>query len=466
MKKLTTLLLAAGMVFAASAPASAVDIKMDGLYTFQYTWGSNPSSFAKDSGSFDRARQLVRIGMTASVSENLSAYFQTNSEWDWGRNDDESKNFDGSNPNWRGGSGFDGTGVDVTLYRAYVDWVIPSTAVKVRMGRQDLALPALADGKNTAIWSKDPVDGISINAPVTDWLALTAWWGRFDRRENDHDAAYYAYDTDQTSKLDVFALIADMTFDGFRFTPFAAYASYGDGTYNIDANNNDSTLDLSANAFWVGATGEMSLYDPFNAKLSFVYGDKDFTDGTETPSQHGWFAEGSVSYKTAYGTPELLAFYGSGDSDSAPYRYAGNMPSQGGRFKGSYAFFNGSAGLQDNDSYNNKNGQGLWGVRLGMTGISFLEDLTHNIAVVYAMGTNDADAGWATKDPHRYMTTDDSMVEFDFSTTYQIYKNLSAYFEAAYIIENFETHDNDKFASRASSYDDGWKLAMQLQYKF
>ena len=464
MKKLTTLLLAAGMVFAASAPASAVDIKMDGLYSFQFTWGSNPKSFVEDSGSFDRARQTVRIGMTASVSENLSAYFQTHSEWDWGRNDDESAK-DASN-NYMGGTGFDGSGVDVTLYRAYVDWIVPSTNIKIRMGRQDLALPALPDGKNTAIWSKDPVDGIAINAPVTDWLSLTAWWGRFDRKENWDNTKYYVYDTDQSNKLDVFALIADLTFDGFKFSPFVAYASYGDGTKNIDANNNESTLTASANAFWVGATGTMSLYDPLVAKLGFVYGDKDFTDGTDTPSQHGWFAEGSVSYKTAYGTPELLAFYGSGDSDSAPYRYAGNMPSQGGRFKGSYAFFNGSAGLQDNDSYNGKNGQGLWGVRAAWKNISFLEDLSHEIAVVYAMGTNDADAGWATVNPQTYMTTDDSMVEFDFSTTYQIYKNLAAYFEAAYIIENFETHDNGKFASRASSYDNGWKLAMQLQYKF
>ena len=69
MKKLTTLLLAAGLVFAASAPASAVDVKMDGEYVFQFTrWAG--LDFAENGADFDRARQRVRLGMTASVSEN------------------------------------------------------------------------------------------------------------------------------------------------------------------------------------------------------------------------------------------------------------------------------------------------------------------------------------------------------------------------------------------------------------
>ena len=70
MKKLTTLLLAAGMVFAASAPASAVDVKMDGEYMFTYGIGERMAT----GSNFDVAGQRVRIGMTFTANENLSGY--------------------------------------------------------------------------------------------------------------------------------------------------------------------------------------------------------------------------------------------------------------------------------------------------------------------------------------------------------------------------------------------------------
>ena len=106
---------------------------------------------------------------------------------------------------------------------------------------------------------------------------------------------------------------------------------------------------------------------------------------------------------------------------------------------------------------------GLWGVRAAWKNISFIEDLSHEFAVMYAQGTNDKanmDFGIA---PHKYMTTEDSVVELDFSTTYNIYKNLSAYLEAAYVFEDF---DNNTQMGRASSYDDAWKVALQFEYKF
>ena len=59
MKKLTTLLLAAGLVFAASAPASAVDLKMDGQYLFNFVTGERVGT----GQNFDR-------GWSASASRH------------------------------------------------------------------------------------------------------------------------------------------------------------------------------------------------------------------------------------------------------------------------------------------------------------------------------------------------------------------------------------------------------------
>ena len=460
MKKLTTLLLAAGLVFAASAPASAVDIKMDGEYLIQFTQGqrfSDQGTLAKPGtkDKFDRVHQQVTLGMTATVSENLSGYFQFRSYWDWGENQY------GATSNL--GYGFDGNrNNEIYMRQAYIDWIVPQTTVKVRMGRQNIGLPALADGKNIAFWSKDPSDGITISSPVTDWLSLTGFWARLARNAEANQITRFS------DSVDVFGLVADMNFDGFQVTPFLAYGAIGDGMSDTGfwTNNNGAPAGKSS-VYWAGITGAMTYFDPFTVKASFVYGDRDYTSDNNPamvglPSQHGYFMEGSVAYKTAYGTPELLAFYGSGDDKDVQYAYQESIPSIGGRFKGSYAFFNGS-GLMDNEIENNHNGNGAWGVRLAWKGLSFIEDLSHDFAVVYAQGTNDSKNTRFGKAPSRYMTTDDSIVEIDFGTTYQIYKNLSAYLEAAYVFEDFETGADN---NRLGSYDDAWKLALLFQYKF
>ncbi len=473
MKKLTTLLLAAGMIFAASAPASAVDVKMDGSYLFQFTQGAGKNF---DSSKFDQEMQMVRIGATFSVSEQLSGYMQIHSKWDWGRTStDTGVNIAGEDPVIH-----DGLGNHPTMYmrQAYIDWLVPSTDIKIRMGRQLLALPALANGKNVALWWSDPADGIAIDAAVTDWLSLSAWWARYSRVGDN-------YDTHLSNAVDVATLAADFTyFDGFRFQPFFAFAAQGDGTMMGSANGmangyepglTDITYhggvkgdksQVESNTYWVGFTGTMTYFDPFQAKLGFMYGDRDFKSSTGLPSNHGYFIDGTVSYKTAYGTPELLAFYGSGDDEDVVYAYQENMPSLVGRFKGSYGFFNGS-GLEDNNLQNGHSGMGVWGVRAAWKNISFIEDLSHEFAVMYAQGTNDSrnsDFGLA---PHKYMTTEDSIVEIDFSTKYNIYKNLTAYLEAAYIFEDFDGGlEGRKVNGRSADYDDAWKVALQFEYKF
>ncbi len=69
MKKLATLLLAAGMVVAASAPASAVDVKMDGEYMFSFISGERFGA----ADNFDRAGQRLRPTSTVPVSVCVSA---------------------------------------------------------------------------------------------------------------------------------------------------------------------------------------------------------------------------------------------------------------------------------------------------------------------------------------------------------------------------------------------------------
>jgi hypothetical protein len=461
MKKLVTLFLAAGMVGAVHSNASAIDVEMDGAFNFQYT-----QAHTLDGTKIDAETQFVEVGAAFTASENLSGYFRLWSKWEWGNNEEE-----------MGGSGGLGNYQKAYVKMAYIDWTVPGTPVKIRMGRQELELPAVALDKNPVLWSSDPSDGIAISADVTDWLSLATFWSRYDRQVAKHGAPFT---THHATTADVFGVVADLKFEGFQFKPYFAFAAQDGNTMDGSDSNNALTpapgvitfrdgstagTNYGNNTFWLGVNGEMSLFDPLTVKADFLYGDRDFRSHTGLPGQHGWWVDGAVSYKTDYGTPELAAWFGSDDDKDVKYAYQKNMPTMCGRFGGSFGFFNGS-GLEDNYLPDNHTGLGTWGVRLAMQDISFIDDLSHTVPVIYASGTNANKNAVFGLDPWAYMTHKDSMVEFDLGTEYEIYKNLKAYLEMAYIIEDFQTRKSGSYNARAGKYDNGWQIALQLTYEF
>ena len=228
MKKLTTLLLAAGMVFAASAPASAVDLKMDGEYIFNFLLGERVGT----GDNYDHAGQRLRLGMTLTANEDLSGYFQVQV----GAGADKTSNYDwGSDPT--------GNSAKIGMRQAYVDWMIPQTTVKVRMGRQLIGLPEDAFGKNAVMhpaWQGR--DGIVVTSPVTDWLDVTAFWlrGAYDAVPSDGGTKN---DTDHSKKTDFFSVMTAFKFDGFAFTPYVMYGSVDKADVNaLDSSADNTTI--------------------------------------------------------------------------------------------------------------------------------------------------------------------------------------------------------------------------------
>ena len=182
MKKIATLLLAAGLTVSAYAPASAVDVKVDGEYLINFITGER----AGTGQNFDNAGQRLRLGMSLTASEYLSGYFQVQT----GTSPDSTGVYDwGSDPS--------GNSTAIGMRQAYVDWMIPQTGVKVRMGRQLIGLPEDAFGKNAVMhpgWQGR--DGISVSAPVADWLDVSAFWLRGAYDSEGDDAFGYGNDTD------------------------------------------------------------------------------------------------------------------------------------------------------------------------------------------------------------------------------------------------------------------------------
>lgn len=444
MKKLATLLLAAGMVVAASAPASAVDVKMDGEYVFTFISGQRIDS----ASNFDGAGQRFRLGMTFTASEDLSGYVQLQA----GINANDTTGYDWGTSN--------NAKTKLGVRQAYVDWMIPNTTVKVRMGKQLVGLPQDAFGKNAIMHpGLNSRDGVVLTSPVTDWLDVTAMWVRAGYNNGEDDE--FGNDISNTDKTDVFALSAGMQFDGFSADPYLVYASVENGAATW--NTNDGGYADNGDAYWAGVTTTLSYFDPFVLKLSGAYGAVNYNSST-LEDRSGWYVQAKAGYTMSWGTPILGAWYGSGD-DSGDQMYENWIPTLGGRFHPSFNFAPGEYGLYDPQSTAHHSIAGTWGVKAGVEGVSFLEDLTHDFAVILYRGNN-TDKWSSNVNPISYMTSSDTIVEFNLSSTYQIYKNLAANLELAYLINDFDKGDHAAFAQSHDMDEDAWSAALSFAYKF
>ena len=416
MKKLTTLALAAGLIVAAAAPASAIDTKIDGQYLF--TFMREDINYTEQGSDVEFAKQRIRLGLTFTASENLSGYVQFQS----------AENF---------GQYHNAVETNTGVRQAYVDWMIPGTPVKVRMGKVQFGQPAHAFGQNLAMGPAQSRSAVIVSAPVADWMNVNAFWQRYDIADKTTDYA----DVSAGSK-DAFGVNATMKFDGLTITPWAMYAA--------DSATNQET-------YWAEATAALTMFDPLTVKAT-VGGAYSNVKGEE--DIYAWHAMALASYKMSFGTPVFGFWYGDG-ADKGEAVAKRQMPKVGGgKFAPSFGFYSATYGLDDSRTGLANGTSGTWGLKLGIENVSFLNGLTHNFAVVMAKGTNHDNAVADGSAPYGNMTWSDTMYDFNFESTYQIYKNLAANLQLAYILNDA---DEDK---HAGFDEDGWRAALTFQYKF
>ena len=395
MKKLVTLLAAAGMVMAASAPASAVDTKIDLRYRTSFATGQN---FAGD--NLEDMRHRMRLGLTMAASENLSAHvqFQINHGNQWG------------NTHKHGMTDGDKWSNDITARELYMDWTVPGTPVKVRMGRHALGLPAEAFGQNSILGGGyGNREGIVLTAPVTDWLGLTALWTRL---------GVDGTNLDKNDSDDMYAVAANMKFDGISGAVYAAFATMDGGDYDQNGWNGGFTS-TEGDAWWIGGTATISMFG-------------------------AWYFSGNDKKGRGY------------------------MPNAG-YFNGTNHFYDGFAALTNSPA--NTNNTGTWAVQAGIEKVSFLAGLTHDLHVTYMEGTNDKDSGSCAKFDangiasfQNYLTEEDSLVEISLNNVYMIYKNLAARLELAYIISDLDCKDPS--TTKKVLDEDDWYASITFDYKF
>ncbi|WP_308621104.1 outer membrane homotrimeric porin [uncultured Desulfovibrio sp.] len=431
MKKIATLLLAAGLVFGVATGASAIDFKAKGQWIMSFDYGQNGNFMGKNAGHTQtgyngkeddfEARQRVRLQLDAVASESLSGTvgFEIGNTI-WGKNSDG------------GALGADSTDA-IKLRWAYIDWMVPETDLKVRMGIQPLATPAYASGNS--VLNAD-VAAVVASYQINEMAGVTAFWAR---PFNDNFAGYtdkYEHDgwrANYMDNMDMFGLLVPLTFDGLKVTPYGMYAAIGPNTFRNATTEKDAEgewpakmtndafgnivgadkalvaggllpvggarhkdfsgangarkLSSYGNAWWGGLTGELTMFDPFRLAWDFEYGSVTWEDDGRLNRQ-GWFASLLAEYKLDWATPGLYGWYSSGD-DNNPSNGSERLPALGYENTNKYSNF-----AFDGDPYIardhmfGRNMAGTWGVGARLKDMSFIEDLKHTFRFNFMGGTN------------------------------------------------------------------------------
>ncbi len=436
MKKLTTLVLAAGLVVSAFAgSASAGEFKPVLQFAEEFSYGDAGSN--DDLENFNAVTR-IRFGFDYVASEDLSAtiLFQYGG-YHWGTDE---PNDDGE--------------AKLKMRLAYIDWTLPNTDVKVRMGRQAVVAPSYAFGSPVL---DSRADAISINGNVNENISLGLAWMRADR--NTRDYADYGFDT-----TDALMLNAEFAYDGFKVAPWAVYAHKQHGAdsgitqyLNIDGVNADADL------YIIGASAELNMFDPFVFAVDALYNNVKYHNMAPLAedSYDAFYVAAKASYKLSNGVASLGGWYSTGNDWENNDN--GFVVLDGG-FSASSVLFDGN--IVGSDPYTNVLGSdspfGTWGVIAEYAGFSFLENLSHTARVLYIEGTNENAPGkLLAHDIADGLTEDDSAVEIDFDTTYQIYKNLSATLQLGYVF-----FDQSNLAPLAEEQDDIFRSALTFVYKF
>ena len=516
MKKLMTLALAAAMMLGAATGANAIDFKAKGQWIMSFDYGmhgnfgeskaNKNSGFGKNEDEFE-ARQRVRLQLDAVASESLSGtvFFEIGDQL-WGQN------------STGGALGADNNSV-VELKRAYIDWMVPNTDLKVRMGIQGLALPAFTTNASQIL--DDDVAAVSLNYQFNENVGLTAFWARPYNDNNGYlyngDKQGYKNYKNYMDNMDMFAVLLPLTFDGVKVTPWVMYAALGPGMFDHEKMHNPDgdypygsygsawtrasrgltsgftgfdKLDSYGNAFWAGITGEVTYWDPFRIAWDVNYGSVSYED--EKMNREGWLASLLLEYKLDWGTPGIYGWYGSGD-DSNPRNGSERMPvvSANGNNDFSNFAFNGNPYIA-RECVLGSTMVGTWGVGVRLKDVSFLEDLKHTLRVNFMGGTNapkmakyvsetqvydkrgmaPMHMGADVFDP-LYLTTEDYALEVGLTNTYKMYDNFTVMLDAAYIAlwldDSRSTWGKDAMkgfnGNKGGTYD-AWNVNLSFVYSF
>lgn len=462
MKRLVVLMLAAMLTFAMAAPASALEVTVRGdmHFTF-YVQDKMAENFRQDvSRDTFFARSRVRTTIEFIASENIKGVLglQTgNNNW-WG--------YEGAAA---GGSfnTLDGNSKALQISHAYIDWNMVNAPVNVKVGLQQIGLPAAVAG--------NPVFNTSVAAVMgtfkaNDNVSVSAFWGRPYNGGAGNNAVHDAWD--------MFGLIVPIQFDGVKITPWAQYSTIG-GLVDYAPLADNAVMNDGYDYWHAGVAVDIDVTDALNIKGDFIYGALQGKKNSTEAS--GFWTTLKVSYDIGMGKLALAGWYSSGadKNDHEKNNGAGDfgfMPSLHYQGEATPGFTMSTMGGWGNPAQQggagfSNNYIGTWGAALMWENFSFITDLSHTLRLIYVTGTNDKqyigarETGLAGNAAGKYILTEkDNGYEIDFDTTYQIYKNFRAIVGAGIMYVDWDKDWRDGTAGAPAATM--WRVGLGLYYNF
>ncbi|AMD92616.1 outer membrane homotrimeric porin [Desulfomicrobium orale] len=410
MKRFAFVALLAALCFGVASSASATELKVKGNLDVYGIWSANLNDFNSDVPDADNyaTTQRMRTYFTFLAHENLKAVLGLEMDHVWGQ----------GGADW----GTDGKG-EIEIKHAYLDFNFPDTQVNVKAGLQEVALPSVF---GNPIFDDDAA-ALMVSAPINDMVGVTVAYTRGVDGSDNFDAS--GKDKDD---LDMAFLAVPVTTDALDITPYFAYAWAGKNTAAPAGSGgvgSNFAINDDATAWWLGLNAEIKVLDPLTFAADVIYG-QGRTDDKDMKTK-GWYAALAASYKFDMLTATLFSTYGTGVDDAKADKQTflptlaegwGVTPYIGGvrAFNTGYdSFFSDAYGPVSD-------GTGLWTVGLDLNDITFVENLSHRLMVVYAQGTSDKNAGVS-------FDTKDSAWEVYLVNKYMIYENLAAINELGFL---------------------------------
>lgn len=406
--------------------------------------------------------QRLRLFASAIVSEEISIDGMVRVKPDrWGDDTtrDSGYNLDGDH--------------NVFLTRMiYANWK-PLENTRIHAGLIPIALP-FAVTRNGILDTS--MGGVSLNYTLERDKHLILAWGRaYDSAESSSGRS-----SDDT---DLLILMAPLKFAewNFSFAPWGIYGRIGaDSKFwrtrvsYVTYHQPPVTEGVTDNgdAFWAGFAAQYEL-GRLSLKSDFAYGqiktrENPASQGLNYNTQ-GWYMVLKAEYKTAFGTPGLLAWYATGsDADDVRDKQKwGILPSIS-------TFGDGFEPLKSFDSLIvSYQPAGKWGVVAELADMSFADKLSHTARLGYFAGTNDKElAGQTvTPDPRQnlasstrdflMMVKGDHFIEADLENKYLFSKSTDIKFHLVYI----NTHRSSAWGDE-KDIDDVYAAILNLTWRF
>ncbi len=498
MKRIFSLLAAAGMVLGSVASASAVDFKVSGKYEFGFEyvrnqnnieWGKSGNGASEDSFG---ALQRITFRMEAIANESLRGVFvaRIGDKITWGNGNPIGKD---------AGGGIGTQGINFLTREAFLEWK-PTPESYVRMGLQNVVLPAAVAGSPVM---DTRVAGVTAGYTFNKYVAANLFWYR---PSNNGDGPIED-SADRFSKWDMVGLTLPLTFDGVKVTPWGVYSQMGRNAQYLDTfaapgymyDSDNALAGQEIKPWWVGLAAEISIFDPLVLKLDAIYSGakgsghwannnirqywRNNFDGSDYESR-GWLVIAKLQYKMDNVTPGIIGWYGSGDEIENGKRKLRRLNTIEPSWQATSFGFDGSYSLTRRSCNIGLSPEGTWAVGLLAEDINYMENLTHHVRVIYYRGTNDYDGsrnygghGLAGMDDHNnlkpgngglYLTKKDWALEVNVDTIYQIMEHLNVALELGYMY--VDCKNSDEFYKNANGQEyfgkNAYKIGMYFVYDF